>query len=210
MSRIRRALFLAVPALWMGCSDDAQAPVAGETGGALIFGVGGSSGASAGAGGASSGAGGRTSNGGASNTSGGSPSTGASSSSDGGSSSGNGGAGASSSGGAGTGGAGAPGNGGANPGGSGGGGLTGFPIGALCAFDSNCSPNVCCKMPTCSGPCECQPASNCPASTQFLPCNGAADCAAYGGGKICCRASSGGQTMQYCTKTNGCPGTTLP
>jgi hypothetical protein len=206
MSRIRRALFLLVPAFSIGCSDDSEAPAQGATGGALIFGTGGSSASGAPGGGAPSGNGGRSSGGGSSNSSGGSAS------SDGGNSSGSGGAGGPSSGGSGNGGAG-PGNGGSNPtgtGGSAGGGPTGLPVGALCANDSNCSPNVCCKMPVCAGPCECQPAANCPTSTQFLPCNSAADCAAYGGGKICCRASSGGQTMQYCTKTNGCAGTTLP
>jgi hypothetical protein len=201
MSRIRRALFLAVPALSIGCSDDTQTPGGpSESGGALIFGNGGSSSGAPGAGGASSGNGGGQSDGGRIGSTGGAPATtGGATSSDGGSSSGNGGAGNS--------------TGGANPtgtGGFGGGGPTGLPVGALCANDSNCSPNVCCKMPACAGPCECQPASNCPTSTTFLPCNSAADCAVYGGGKICCRASSGSQSMQYCTKSNGCQGTTLP
>lgn len=208
MSRIRRALFLVVPALSIGCSDDTEAPAgSSETGGAVIFGSNGGSGSGAsGAGGTSSGNGGGSSDGGRSTTSGGSSSSGGATPSDGGRSSGNGGAVAPGAGG----GAGSPGTGGANPTGTGGGAPTGLPIGSLCANDSNCSPNICCKMPACAGPCECQPTSNCPTSTQFLPCNNAADCSAYGGGKICCRASSGGQTMQYCTKTNGCSGTTLP
>jgi hypothetical protein len=204
MSRIRRAIFLVVPALSIGCSDDSEAPAPDGTGGGLIFGTGGSAGSGASGGVAPSGNGGGNSRGGTSTSSGGSSPSGGATPSDGGTSSGNGGA---------TPSAGGSANGGSNPtgnGGSAGGGPTGLPVGALCANDSNCSPNVCCKMPTCAGPCECQPAANCPTSTQFLPCNSAADCAAYGGGKICCRASSGGQTMQYCTKTNGCPGTTLP
>ena len=57
---------------------------------------------------------------------------------------------------------------------------------------------------------ECRLKANCPTTGSFLECNSAADCAAYGGGKICCRATSGAQTMQYCTKSSGCPGTTLP
>jgi hypothetical protein len=111
-------------------------------------------------------------------------------------------------------------SGGASPGGATGrggastGGVGGLPPGAVCANDSNCGqsqgPAVCCAIPGCTGPCECRLASGCPKTSPFLECNSAADCAVYGGGKICCRASSGGQTMQYCTKQNGCPGTTLP
>jgi hypothetical protein len=206
MSRARRAVFLAAPAFLIACSDDSQAPTA-ATGGQLIFGNGGVAGAATNGGtsGASASTGGTSSDGGRATT------TGGTSSSDGGAVSSSGGR-ASSNGGTSSDGGSSSGNGGSAAGspGTGGGGPTGLPIGSLCANDSNCSPNLCCKMPTCGGPCECQPASNCPTSTQFLPCNRAADCDAYGGGKVCCRASAGSQTMQYCTKPSGCSGTTLP
>jgi hypothetical protein len=44
----------------------------------------------------------------------------------------------------------------------------------------------------------------------YLPCNSAADCAAYGGGKLCCEVDAGGQTMRFCTKQSGCSGHALP
>jgi len=53
-------------------------------------------------------------------------------------------------------------------------------------------------------------ASNCPGGSLYLPCNRGADCAQYGGGKICCEVRQGSQTQRYCTKQNGCTGTVLP
>jgi hypothetical protein len=90
----------------------------------------------------------------------------------------------------------------------------GQPLGSLCANDGNCSQSagraVCCKAPECAGPCECALASTCPGGNLFLPCNQTADCAQYGGGKICCEVRAGNQTQRYCTKQNGCTGTRLP
>lgn len=212
MSRIRavrsrgraRALFAAIVSFggsitaMVACGGDDQTPdVAGETGGGLFFETGGAAptgGAPNGGTGASAtGAGGSSASGpqnGGSISAGGNVST----------------AGTGPSGGA----AGAAG-GSANTGGTASGGL---PPGSVCANDSNCSqsagPAVCCVAPGCGGPCECRLTADCPTGTPFLPCNSAADCAAFGGGKVCCKATSGGQTMQYCTKENGCPGVTLP
>jgi hypothetical protein len=39
-----------------------------------------------------------------------------------------------------------------------------------------------------------------------LPCNSGADCAQFGGGKICCDGGS----MRYCTKQSGCAGNIIP
>jgi hypothetical protein len=40
----------------------------------------------------------------------------------------------------------------------------------------------------------------------YLPCTSAADCEAYGGGKVCCPGGS----MTFCTKPSACPVDPLP
>jgi hypothetical protein len=40
----------------------------------------------------------------------------------------------------------------------------------------------------------------------YLPCEAAADCKAFGGGKVCCAMG----TMHFCTKPSGCSGDILP
>lgn len=40
----------------------------------------------------------------------------------------------------------------------------------------------------------------------YLPCESAADCKKYGGGKICCATA----TMHFCTKQSACTGKILP
>lgn len=40
----------------------------------------------------------------------------------------------------------------------------------------------------------------------YLRCESEADCAAYGGGKVCCAAGA----MHFCTKPSACSGDTLP
>jgi hypothetical protein len=40
----------------------------------------------------------------------------------------------------------------------------------------------------------------------YLPCESAADCKMYGGGKVCCVAA----TMHFCTKPSACSGEVLP
>ena len=180
----------------LGCSDEGGKTNTGGMGGLSGAGAndaglaGGKAGATSGdggnvsAGGRGNGAGGETSAGGRASGSGGAPSGGATSS------------------------------GGTAPSGRGGSAATGQPIGAICVNDSNCSQAqgmaVCCATPACTGPCECRLAADCPKSGLFLECKGAADCGAFGGGKVCCQVGSGSQTMQYCTKPSGCPGVVLP
>jgi len=84
------------------------------------------------------------------------------------------------------------------------------PLGGLCALSDNCSQAegeaVCCQAEGCTAPCECTPASECPSSPSYLPCESSSDCAQFGGGRICCAAGA----MTYCTKQNGCQGEPLP
>jgi hypothetical protein len=40
----------------------------------------------------------------------------------------------------------------------------------------------------------------------YIPCESAADCEPFGGGKVCCVAGP----MHFCTKPSACPGETLP
>jgi hypothetical protein len=91
--------------------------------------------------------------------------------------------------------------------GTGGGSMGMQPLGAICANDGNCSQAdgaaVCCNS-------TCTLSDQCPASTTYLPCNSAADCAAYGGGKICCEVGSGSAAMRFCTKQSACSGQKLP
>jgi hypothetical protein len=55
-----------------------------------------------------------------------------------------------------------------------------------------------------------QPASGGSAGTGgnglYLPCESAADCKKYGGGKICCATAA----MHFCTKQSACTGKILP
>jgi hypothetical protein len=93
-------------------------------------------------------------------------------------------------------------------GGSSGTGATGTqPLGTICANDGNCSQTegeaMCC-MSTCTL------AEQCPSSPQYLPCNTAAGCAEFGGGKVCCEMDAGGQPMRFCTKPSACSGQVLP
>ena len=190
-----RVLSVTVAALAVcGCSDDGDKASTGGTGGLLVTGTGANDGGLAG------GKPGATGGGGAS---GGTTSTGGRSSVSGTTSSG----GTASSGGAAS-------SGGTRPSGGGGSAATGQPIGAICVNDSNCSQSqgmaTCCAIPTCTGPCECRLAADCPKTGLFLECKGAADCGAFGGGKVCCQIASGSQTMQYCTKPSGCSGKVLP
>jgi hypothetical protein len=105
------------------------------------------------------------------------------------------------------------GSGGATPG-TGGAGIDGGgpqgtqPLGGACANSGNCAQSagaaICCVN-------TCLLMADCP-SNHFLECGPAPDysCAAFGGGKQCCKATAGGQTMFYCTKSNGCPGMLVP
>jgi hypothetical protein len=189
------ALGVSLSFAFVACSSDESGD--GENDAAAgSAGSGGASGASSGGGGSS----GTLSTGGSAGSSGGA-------------------AGAGGSAGAGTGGSGATGGAGAGgSGGSGGGGGTsadgGQPIGSLCVNDQNCSQaqgkTVCCAMPGCVAPCECQLETSCPGGTPFLPCNTSADCNQFGGGKVCCEVQSGGSTMRFCTKQNGCSGQVIP
>jgi hypothetical protein len=81
------------------------------------------------------------------------------------------------------------------------------PLGAICANDSNCSQSegmvVCCVN-------TCTLAEGCPTSPQYLPCESATDCEAYGGGKLCCEMGSGSNLMRFCTKQSACSGRILP
>jgi hypothetical protein len=91
---------------------------------------------------------------------------------------------------------------------SGTGGATGTqPLGSICANDGNCSQTegetMCCMS-------SCTLSEQCPSSPLYLPCNAASDCAAFGGGKVCCELASGGQTMRFCTKPSACSGGVLP
>lgn len=100
--------------------------------------------------------------------------------------------------------------GGSTRGGSSSGGTGMLPLGAICAISESCSQAegeaVCCTSEGCTSPCECVLANACPGSSSFLPCESAADCAQFGGGKVCCSAPP----MQYCTKQSGCAGDVLP
>lgn len=94
------------------------------------------------------------------------------------------------------------------------GGTTGNqPLGGLCTLDRHCSQSegavVCCAAQGCTGPCECTLESDCSDQPLFLPCEASADCAQYGGGKICCQVGSGDQSMNFCTKRSACSGTVL-
>jgi hypothetical protein len=174
----------------LGCNDDGDETSTGGTGGLLVIGTGANDGGLTGGKPGATGSGGATSSGG-STTAGGRPS----------------GSGA-------TAGRGTTSSGGTAPSGGGGSAATGQPIGAICVNDSNCSQSqgmaICCATPTCMGPCECRLPADCPKNGLFLECKGAADCGAYGGGKVCCQVTSGSQSMQYCTKPSGCSGTVLP
>ncbi|HEX6765140.1 MAG TPA: hypothetical protein VF103_06670 [Polyangiaceae bacterium] len=90
---------------------------------------------------------------------------------------------------------------------SGGNGSGTQPLGAICANDSNCAQAegaaVCCAS-------SCTLADQCPSSPTYLPCDSAADCSMYGGGKLCCEAGSGNQVMRFCTKQSACSGRILP
>jgi hypothetical protein len=81
------------------------------------------------------------------------------------------------------------------------------PLGAICANDTNCSQArgaaVCCQS-------TCTLAAQCQLSTNYLSCNSTADCAAWGGGKLCCEESAGPETMRFCTKQAACSGRVLP
>ena len=81
------------------------------------------------------------------------------------------------------------------------------PLGAICANDDNCSDSagtaVCCQQ-------TCTLAEACPTSTTYLPCEGAADCKKYGGGKLCCEVQTSSDTMRFCTKQSACSGKVLP
>ncbi|HTM44571.1 MAG TPA: hypothetical protein VL137_06425, partial [Polyangiaceae bacterium] len=87
------------------------------------------------------------------------------------------------------------------------------PLGALCVNNSQCSQSqgasVCCVAAGCSAPCECTLQSDCPANTAYLQCATTADCAQYGGGKICCEVMTSQDTMRFCTKQSACTGTIL-
>jgi hypothetical protein len=71
------------------------------------------------------------------------------------------------------------------------------PIGAACANTANCSQAdgaaVCCLQIS-----TCVLATQCPGSTNYVPCTDDASC--NKGGWICCKTS----VMNYCTKSNGC------
>jgi hypothetical protein len=91
-----------------------------------------------------------------------------------------------------------------------GGDSSGVPVGGICALDENCSQAedaaVCCEVEGCGAPCECTLAEACPTNPSYLPCESAADCEQFGGGRVCCDAGS----MTYCTKPSGCLGEPLP
>jgi hypothetical protein len=77
------------------------------------------------------------------------------------------------------------------------------PLGALCANDGNCSQAmgeaVCCVN-------SCELAADCPESPGYLPCTTGEDCAAFGGGKICCELGD----ARFCTKRSACAGDEIP
>ncbi|HWP09764.1 MAG TPA: hypothetical protein VNN72_28675 [Polyangiaceae bacterium] len=81
------------------------------------------------------------------------------------------------------------------------------PLGGICSNDGNCSDSegavVCCRQ-------TCTLAEACPTSTTYLPCESAADCAKYGGGKLCCEVQTSSDTMRFCTKQSACSGKILP
>ncbi|HJZ88199.1 MAG TPA: hypothetical protein VKN99_23655 [Polyangia bacterium] len=116
----------------------------------------------------------------------------------------------------GSGGGGGTGGAGGMGGAGGAGGMTGDggqPLGSICVNDTQCDQSqgmaICCKLPQCSSFCACTLSAMCPGGTMWLPCNSTADCAQFGG-KVCCRESAGGQTVQFCTKQSGCSGMVLP
>lgn len=81
------------------------------------------------------------------------------------------------------------------------------PLGAICSNDGNCSDSagaaVCCRQ-------TCTLAEACPTDTTYLPCETAADCDKYGGGKLCCEVQTASDTMRFCTKQSACSGKILP
>jgi hypothetical protein len=88
------------------------------------------------------------------------------------------------------------------------GGTPGGPIGTvqlgrLCANDGNCSQDmgaaVCCAN-------SCELLADCPESPGYLPCTVGEDCAAFGGGKICCELGN----ARFCTKRSACNGDEIP
>lgn len=87
---------------------------------------------------------------------------------------------------------------------AGGGPMGTQPIGAACANSGNCTQAsgaaVCCVN-------TCLLASDCP-SNNYVDCDPAPTYACRTG--RCCRAMAGGQTIYYCTKSNGCAGTFVP
>jgi hypothetical protein len=185
-----------------GCSGDGSGGDAGPDGFVLGTGKGGAGGATAGTGGALPATGGATGSGGAVG-SGGAPGAGGSGAGGAGGAMGRGGSGGAAPATGGAGGAAAT-DAPATDTGSGMGGPQGTqPLGSLCANTGNCSQAmgaaVCCVN-------TCALAADCPSGPQYLPCNSAADCAQYGGGKICCEAGG----MRFCTKQSACSGKTLP
>jgi hypothetical protein len=93
-------------------------------------------------------------------------------------------------------------------GGSAGSGATGTQsLGAICANDTNCDQSqgaaLCCRS-------TCTLSEQCPTSTTYLPCKSAADCATYGGGKLCCEVTTSTDVMHFCTKQSACSGKVLP
>lgn len=95
----------------------------------------------------------------------------------------------------------------AGSGGSTSGGAPGMqPLGAICAMDEHCSQSdgvtVCCEN-------ACTLGEGCATSPLYLPCDATADCAVYGGGKLCCEVTAGGQTTRFCTKRSACSGQIL-
>jgi hypothetical protein len=81
------------------------------------------------------------------------------------------------------------------------------PLGAICSTDSQCSQAegtvVCCEN-------ACTLGEACSSGPLYLPCEATEDCAAYGGGRLCCEVTAGGETTRFCTKRSGCSGRVLP
>ena len=77
------------------------------------------------------------------------------------------------------------------------------PRGAACANDGNCSQAmgdaVCCVN-------TCTLASECSGGVVYLKCVTGSDCAAFGGGKLCCEMGP----MRFCTKRSACSGQVIP
>jgi hypothetical protein len=85
--------------------------------------------------------------------------------------------------------------------------MGGQPLGGACANTGNCTQAdgaaVCCVN-------TCVLEAQCPTGNMFLPCASGADCARFGGGKVCCKEQTGGSVMQFCTKPSECAGTVVP